>query len=120
MGFNASTSVVQNSQARIPQFFNFIGSSSGVSQAAIQVPASVEENISIFDLPKTVGIPPKLLEVYGQQMRKVKGHPEFQPTVEETESSMQEEEQYSGTTISPSEVARIRAEVQSVMKQQFA
>ena len=27
MGFNVSTSVVQDSQARIPQFFNFIGSS---------------------------------------------------------------------------------------------
>ena len=53
-------------------------------------------------------------------MRKVEGHVEFQPTVEETESSMLEEERYSGTTISPSEVARIRAEVQSVMKQQFA
>ena len=29
MGFNASTSVVQDSQARIPQFFNFMGSSAG-------------------------------------------------------------------------------------------
>ena len=57
MGFNASTSVVQDSQARIPQFFNFIRSSSGVSQAAVQVPASVEENVSIFNLPKIVGIP---------------------------------------------------------------
>ena len=92
MGFNVSTSVVQDSQARIPQLFNFIASSSDVSQAAIQVPASVEENVSIFNLPKTMGIPPKLLEVYDQQMRKVKGHVEFQPTVEETESSMQEEE----------------------------
>ena len=112
--------MVRDSQAHIPQFFNFIGSSSGVSQAANQVPASGEENVSIFDLPKIVGIPPKLLEVYGQQMRKVKGHPEFQPTVEETESSMQEEEQYSVTTISPLEAAQIRAEVQSMMKQQFA
>ena len=93
-----------------------MGWSFGVSQAEIQVPASVEENVSIFNLPKTVGVPPKLLEVYGQQMRKVKGHVEFQPTVEETESSMQEEEWYSGTTISLLEVVRIRAEVQSVMK----
>ena len=53
-------------------------------------------------------------------MRKVKGHVEFQPTVEETESSMQEEERYSGTTISPSEAMWIRTKVQSVMKQQFA
>ena len=105
MGFNASTSVVQDSQARIPQNFNFMVSSSGVSQAAIQVPANVEGNVSIFNLPKTVGVPPKLLEVYGQQMRKVKGHVEFQPTVEGTESSIQEEERYSGTTISPLEVA---------------
>ena len=29
-------------------------------------------------------------------------------------------DEYSGTTISPSEAARIRAEVQGVMKQQFA
>ena len=45
MGFNASTSVVQDSQTRIPQFFNYIGSSSSVSHATIQVPASVEENV---------------------------------------------------------------------------
>ena len=57
MGFNASTSVVQDSQARIPQFFNFMGSSSGVSQAAIQVPANVEGNVSIFNLPKTMEFP---------------------------------------------------------------
>ena len=61
--------VVQDSQARTPQLFNFIGSSSGVSQAPIQVAASVEENASLFNLPKMVGFPPKLLEVYGQQMR---------------------------------------------------
>ena len=67
-----------------------------------------------------MGIPPKLLEVYGQQMKNVRGDVESQPTIQETEISMQEEEQYSGTTISPSKVVRIRAEIQSVMKQQFA
>ena len=115
-GFNVTAQVAQDPQAKIPQFFNFIGSSSGVSQAASPIPANVEENVSIFNLPKTVGIPPKLLEVYEQQMRKVKGNVESQPTEEETEISMQDEEQYSGTTIAPSEAARIRAEVQSVMK----
>ena len=78
-----------------------LGQNSGVSQAAIQVPASVEENASLFNLPKTVGFPPKLLEAYGWQMRKVKGHEESQPIVEETESSMQAEEQYSGTNHCP-------------------
>ena len=53
-------------------------------------------------------------------MRKVKGDVESQPTVEETETSMQEEEQYSGTTIAPLEAVRIKAEVQYVMKQQVA
>ena len=43
-GFTVSTSVAQDSQAKIPQFFNFVGSSSGVCQAEIQVPASDEEH----------------------------------------------------------------------------
>ena len=107
MGFNVTTPMTQAAQAQIPQFFNFIGSSSGVSQAAIQAPASVEGNTTLFNLPKTVGFPPELLEVYGRQMRKVRGPVESQPTVEETETSTQEEEQYSGTEISPEEAARI-------------
>ena len=36
MGFNVTTLVTQAAQAQIPQLFNFIGSSSGVSQAAIR------------------------------------------------------------------------------------
>ena len=116
-GLNVTAQMTQDSQAKIPQFFNFIGSSSGVSQAASPIPANVEENVSIFNLPQTVGLPPKLLEVYGQQMRKVKGNVESQPVEEEPEISMQDEEQYSGTTIAPLEAVRIRAEVQSVMKQ---
>ena len=39
---------------------------------------------------------------------------------EEVESSIQKESQYNGTIISPTEAARIRAEVQGVIKQQFA
>ena len=61
-----TTPMTQAAQAQIPQFFNFIGSSSGVSQAAIQAPTSVEGNTMLFNLPKTVGFPPKLLEAYGQ------------------------------------------------------
>ena len=99
---------IQGPQAKIPQFFNFIGSSSGVSQAASPIPANVEENVSIFNLPQTMGLPPKLLEVYGQQMRNLKGNVESQPTEEES------------STISSREEARIRAEVRSVMNQQFA
>ena len=53
-------------------------------------------------------------------MRKVRGTTKSPPTVEETETSMQDEDQYSGTEISPREAARIRDEVQGVMKQQFA
>ena len=73
MGFNVTTPVTQATQAQIPQFLNFIGSSSGVPQAAVQAPASVEGNTTIFNLPKTVGFPPQLLDEYGRQMRKVRG-----------------------------------------------
>ena len=93
--------MTQATQAQIPQFFNFIGSSSGVPQAAVQAPASVEGNTTIFNLPKTVGFPPQLLDKYGRQMRKVRGTTKSPPTVEETETSMQDEDQYSGTEISP-------------------
>ena len=65
MGFNVTTPVTQAAQAQIPQFFNFIQSSSGVSQATFQAPASVEGNTTLFNLPKTVGFPPKFLEAYG-------------------------------------------------------
>ena len=41
MGFNASTLVVQDSQARIPQFFNFIGSNVGDAQAVKKPPVNV-------------------------------------------------------------------------------
>ena len=41
MGFNASTSVVQDSQARIPQFFNFIGSSDDGAQAVKKTSVNV-------------------------------------------------------------------------------
>ena len=67
MGFNVTTPMTRVAQAQIPQFFNFIGSNSGVSEAAIQAPASVEGNATLFNLPKTVGFPPELLEVYGWQ-----------------------------------------------------
>ena len=119
-GFNVSKSAVQASEATTPQFFNFIGSSSGMPQDTVQKPANMEGNTSIFNLPQTVGFPPKLLDAYSQQMKEVRGTAKPQPTVSERENSMQDEDHYSGTEISPGKAARIREEVQGVMKQQFA
>ena len=42
------------------------------------------------------------------------------PLLVRKRNSMQDEDQYSGTEISPGEAAQIRDEVQGVMKQQFA
>ena len=67
------TSAVQVSQATIPQFFNFIGSSSGMMPPTVQMSTGMEQNTSIPDLSQTVGFPPKLLETYSQQMEKVRG-----------------------------------------------
>ena len=41
MGFNVSTSVVQDSQACTSQFFNFIGSSAGNEQSLRKAPANI-------------------------------------------------------------------------------
>ena len=49
-------------------------------------------------------------------MKKVRGLKSPQPTVREPESSIQDEDQYSGTEVSSREAARIRNEVQGVMK----
>ena len=117
-GFNVS-SAVQVSQATIPKFFNFVGSSSGMPPPTIQPATSMEQNTSKFDLPQTVEFPPSLLETYSQQMKKVRGLKSPQPTVREPESSIQNEDQYSGTEVSSREAARIRDEVQGIMKQQF-
>ena len=86
---------------------------------AVQTSTSMEQNTSIFDLPQSVGFPPALLDAYSRQMKKVRGPKLPQPTVREQENSIQDEDQYSGTEISPGEAARIRDEVQGVMKQQF-
>ena len=110
-GINVSKSAVQDSQATIPQFFNFIGSTSGIPQPTVQPPANMERNTSIFNLPQTVGFPPSLLDTYSQQMREMRGTTKPQPTVSERENSMQDAEQYSGTEISSGEAARIRDEV---------
>ena len=69
---------------------------------------------------KVSWVPPALLDAYSQQMKKVRGPKLPQPTVREQENSIQDEDQYSGTEISPGEAARIRDEVHGVMKQQFA
>ena len=45
-------------------------------------------------------------------MEKVRGPKLPQPTVREQENSIQDEDQYSGTEISPGEAAWIRDEVQ--------
>ena len=118
-GLNVSLAV-QVSQATIPQFLNFVGSSSGMPLPTIQTSTSMEQNTSNFDLPQKVGFPPKLLETYSQQMKKVRGLKSPQPAVREPESSIQDEDEYSGTEISSREAAWIKRDVQGVMKQQFA
>ena len=115
-GMNVSKFAVQDSQATIPQFFNFVGSSSGMPQLIVQPPATMEKNTSIFNLPQTVGFPPTLLDTYSQQRKEMRGTTKPQPTVSEQENSMQDAEQYSGTEISFGEAARIRDEVQGVMQ----
>ena len=83
---------------------------------AVQTSTNMEQNTSIFDLPQSVGFPPALLDAYSQQMKKVRGPKLPQPIVREQENSIQDEDQYSGTEISPGEAARIRDEVHGVMK----
>ena len=56
-GFNVS-SAVQVSQATIPQFFNFVGSSSGMPPLAVQTSTSMEQNTSNFDLPQISWVSP--------------------------------------------------------------
>ena len=53
-GLNVS-SAVQVSQATIPQFFNFVGSSSGMPPPIMQTSTSMEQNPLMKDLPQTVG-----------------------------------------------------------------
>ena len=67
------TSEVQVSQATIPQFFNFIGSSSGMMPPTVQMSTGMEQNTSIPDFSQIVGFSPTLLETYSQQMEKVRG-----------------------------------------------
>ena len=120
-GFNVSKSAVQASQATIPQFFNFVGSSSGMPQFAVQTPASMERNTSFLISPIQLGFPPAIAGRIFPANEGSERYPKMpQPTIREKENSMQDEDQYSGTEISPGEAARIREEVQGVMKQQFA
>ena len=114
-GFHVS-SAVQVSQATIPQFFNFVGSSSGMSLPTEQTSTSMEQNTLNLDLPQTVGFSPEFLETYSQQMKKVSGLKSPQPTVREPKSSIQDEDEYSGTEISSREAAWIKRDVQGVMK----
>ena len=75
------TSAAQASQATLPQFFNFIGSSSGMMPPTVQKSTGMEQNISIPDFSQIVGFSPPLLEMYSQQMEKVRGNKVPQPTV---------------------------------------
>ena len=110
-------SAAQVSQATIPQFFNFIGSSSGMMPPTVQISTGMEQNTSVPDLYQTVVFPPKLLETYSQQMEKVRGSKLPQPTVREPERSIPDEDQYSGTEVSSREAAQIREQVQGIMNQ---
>ena len=62
-GFNVSKSAVQDSQAIIPQFFNFVGSSSGMPQITVQKPANMKrKNFNILISPGPLGFPLALLD----------------------------------------------------------
>ena len=129
-GVNVSTSAVQSSQATIPQFFNFIGSNAGnvlVTTGAPIMPFAISQ-IKEKSPPSSVPEPPsKSGWVWSELAQKWLKTPELiekeraarlhEIVEEETQRSITEEcTQNSGTTISPSEAARIKAEVQGVMK----
>ena len=110
---------------RIPQFFNFMGSSAGNVQ-------------SVKKTPTTIFVPPSIPVTYPETQRESgyyicpfdgtkkmtannplvleKQREELQKSLEQYEETLQ----YSGTTISPSEVARIKGEVRKEMQEQFA
>ena len=76
-------SAAQVSQATLPQFFNFVGSSSGMMPPTVQKSAGMEQNTSIPDFAQTVGFPPTLLETYSSANGEVRGSKVPQPTVRE-------------------------------------
>ena len=114
---------VQDSQAKIPQFFNFIGSrtddiqaanktSVNVSASSSQIPNSVPE-----EYPETPCEPRYYISPFDRTKKMTYDNPlavkmerkELQKALEETSS-----------TVSPLEEVRIRKEVRVVMNQQFA
>ena len=109
----------QEAQAKIPQFFNFIGSSAGNVHAATEVPVTksagspMKEKSSLNSAPDHPNKPGWL-----DWSELEEGRYKTKETLDKGESarliSIIEEE---SSTVSPEEAARIRAEVQAVMKQ---
>ena len=125
-----ATSIVQDSQAKISQFFNFIGSTIDDAQAASrtlvnvsasssQIPNSVPEKY-----PETQCEPGYYTYPFDGTKKMINDNPlvkeierkELQKVMEEVSSTFSP----SSNTISPLEEARIRKEVRDMMNQQFA
>ena len=56
-GFNVPTSVAQGSQAKIPRFFNFIGSSAGDVHAATEVTVTRSADFSVKEKSSPISVP---------------------------------------------------------------
>ena len=123
-GFNVGSSG-QDSQARIPQFFNFVGSSDADAQAVrkTSVNASVPPSVPMT-YPNMQSEPGYYISPFDGEKRMREDNLTFveQQRAEWNKIKQQSAEwsrsmdKYSGTTISPSEEARIREEVRTVMK----
>ena len=131
-GFNMGNKG-QEAQARIPQFFNFIGSRTDDAQAARRIRVNVTASLSRIPnsvpekYPETQCEPGYYICPFDGTKKMTSDNPlaleierkELQKALEESarlNSTIEEE----SSTVSPEEAARIRAEVQAVMKQQFA
>ena len=125
MGFNASTSVVQDSQARTSQLFNFIGPSAGNEQSVRKAPVNISVPFATpVTYPETQWEPGCYICPFDGTKKMTADNPlVLEKRREELQKSL---DQYGegtishGTTISPSEEARIREEIHTVMKEQFA
>ena len=125
---------VQATQAQIPQFFNFIGSSAGNMTTPLGGKMFASSEPVVEKPPKDLQQEVSELiqrhddERKSQEKRAEENRRSFQmmmntprPFIDlQSNENSDAADEYSGTTISPSEAARIRAEVQGVMKQQFA
>ena len=112
---------VQDSQAKIPQFFNLIGSNATNVHATTEVPITksadspIEGKSSPNSAPEHPNRPGWYWSELGERWYKTAETLDKEKSAR-LSSTIEEE----SSTISPSEEARIRKEVRSVVNQQFA